>query len=171
MVPINPVAPGTVGGAPASKMLVIVPCGSRKIWDKEPGHGPALARDAYIGPMFQANSAYALCFADRWVILSAKYGLTAPDDVIPEAYNVTFKEPDTHPVSLDTIRAQITARGLDHHDHVIGLGGVAYRNIVACAFADFDCDVHFPFTGLSIGRYIQRVKRATGNDDPYGEKM
>ena len=72
-------------------VLVVVPCGMRKIWDMNPSAGPTPAKNAYVGAPFKVNRAYAEKFADRWVILSAKYGFIDLDFVIPENYDVTFK--------------------------------------------------------------------------------
>jgi len=33
------------------KVLVVMPCGARKIWDIYPGYGPCRARDAYQGAL------------------------------------------------------------------------------------------------------------------------
>ncbi len=40
-------------------VLVIVPCGQRKIWDKHPDEGVTPARNAHIGGPFKVNSEYA----------------------------------------------------------------------------------------------------------------
>jgi hypothetical protein len=139
--------------------LVVLPCGLRKIWDKCPDHGPAPARDAYTGPTYRLNRAYAEQFADRWVILSAKYGFLDPGDVVPGPYDVTFKDRSTSPISVDVLRRQVVEGGLDRFDRVIGLGGKEYRAIVQTVFARVS--VEFPFAKLPIGRYMQAVKRAT----------
>lgn len=64
-------------------MLVIIPCGSAKIWHRHPHAGPTPARDVYQGATLKVNRKYAESFAERWVILSAKYGFISPDSVIP----------------------------------------------------------------------------------------
>ena len=64
------------------KTLVIVPCGKRKIWDKNSEAGPTKARDVYTGSPFKVNREYAEKFGDPWVILFAKYGFLEPDQVI-----------------------------------------------------------------------------------------
>ncbi|OUM87621.1 MAG: hypothetical protein BAA01_04950 [Bacillus thermozeamaize] len=55
------------------KRLCIVPCGSKKVWDKAPSIGATEARHAYIGTFHKACQQYALQFFSDWVILSAKY--------------------------------------------------------------------------------------------------
>ena len=88
-------------------LLVIVPCGQSKIWDREPGRGPAPARDAYTGAPFKVNRQYAEKFGSRWLVLSAKFGFISPDFLIAGPYNVTFKKKATGPVSLRELRQQV----------------------------------------------------------------
>jgi hypothetical protein len=140
--------------------LVIVPCGQRKVWDKQPNRGPTLARDAYTGSPFRLNRSYAERFASRWVILSAKYGFVAPDFAIPGPYNVTFKRPATNPVALARLQDQIREQGLDAFPTAIGLGGKEYRTMIEQAFAAFDRAPTFPFAGLPIGLAMQAIKKA-----------
>jgi hypothetical protein len=142
--------------------LVVVPCGVVKIWDREPGRGPIPAREAYIGAPFVVNRAYAERHGNAWVILSAKYGFVAPDDLIPGPYNVTFKRRSPELVPVATLREQVHARGLDRYETVIGLGGRKYQAAVRAAFEGVPVSLAFPFTGLPIGKMMQAVGRATG---------
>ncbi len=88
-------------------VLVIVPCGSSKIWSKQPDCGPIAAADAYIGTPFKLNREYAECFGGAWVVLSAKYGFVLPEFEIPESYEVTFKRPSTRPVNIEVLERQV----------------------------------------------------------------
>lgn len=87
-------------------VLVIVPCGSSKIWSKQPDCGPIAAADAYIGTPFKLNREYAECFGAAWVVLSAKYGFVLPEFEIPESYEVTLKRASTHPVTIEVLERQ-----------------------------------------------------------------
>ena len=70
------------------KVLCIIPCGNRKIWDKNPNAGPTRAKDIYIGPFAKKRKEYAEKFyLSSWCILSAKYGFLFPDDIVPGSYN------------------------------------------------------------------------------------
>ena len=149
-----------------SQVLVVVPCGKAKIWDREPGRGPTAARDAYAGGPFKLNRAYAERFADRWIILSAKYGFLVPDHTIPGPYEVSFLKPASGPVSVATLRTQVTAIGLDRFPVVVGLGGAAYRAAVAKAFAGTGARLVFPFAGLPVGYAMQAAKRAVAAGAP-----
>ena len=148
------------------QVLVVVPCGSSKVWDRDPGHGPSLAKDAYAGAPFRVNRAYAERFGNAWVILSAKYGFILQDFTIPGPYEVTFKRPETEPVALDVLRQQIQALGLDRFSRIIGLGGKEYRAVLTRAFTGSAAELMFPFAGLPIGRAMQATNRAIASGAP-----
>ncbi len=143
-------------------MLVIVPCGQSKVWDREPERGAVAARDAYTGAPFKVNREYTERFADRWVILSARYAFIPPDYPIPGPYNVTFKSTSTEPVKAGLLRKQVKEQGLDGFDTMVGLGGKEYRAMVEDAFAGTRVSLRFPFAGLPIGKALQAVKQAVG---------
>lgn len=95
----------------SSGLLVIVPCGRSKIWDKYPDAGPTAAADAYIGPPFTVNRRFAEQAGGNWVVLSAKYGFLRPTDVVPGTYNTTFKRRSTNPIGFAVLREQVRADG------------------------------------------------------------
>jgi cytoplasmic iron level regulating protein YaaA (DUF328/UPF0246 family) len=141
-------------------ILVIVPCGSAKIWGQNPHAGPTEAYYAYKGPPFKINRAYAERFADRWMILSAKYGFIRPNFVIPEPYEVTFKKKSTNPVSISTLKRQVAEQRLATFKVVVGLGGKEYRQAIDAAFEDTGAITVFPFAGLPIGKMMKALKYA-----------
>ena len=145
-------------------VLVIIPCGQGKVWDADPDRGPTPARVAYTGAPFKVNRAYAERHADRWVILSAKYGFIDPDFRLPEPYNVTFKKRATNPIELLALRRQITPMGLDQFSRIVGLGGKEYRAMIEGAFATSRTAIEFPFAGLPIGLAMQAIKKAMSGD-------
>lgn len=117
------------------KNLCIVPCGSKKIWSKNPEAGPAKARNAYIGPFARKCQEYAEKFyPNSWCILSAKYGFLLPDDVVPGPYNVSFKDKVTNPISLKDLLKQAKEKKLNKYERVIVLGGKNYVKIVEQVF-------------------------------------
>jgi cytoplasmic iron level regulating protein YaaA (DUF328/UPF0246 family) len=139
-------------------VLVIVPCGRSKIWKKYPHLGPTPAREAYTGAPFKVNREYAESVADRWVILSAKYGFIEPTTLITQ-YEVTFKKKTTNPVSVSLLKKQVTDFGLLEFDQVIALGGKEYRSVVEEVFAGTGVKLKFPFSGLTVGRAMRAVKQ------------
>jgi len=146
------------GWAERHMLLVIVPCGRSKIWKKQPHLGPTPAREAYTGAPFKVNREYAESVADRWVILSAKYGFIEPTTPITQ-YEVTFKKKNTHPISALMLREQVADLGLLRFDEVIALGGKEYRSVVEDAFAGTAVKLMFPFSGLTVGRAMRAVKQ------------
>ena len=139
---------------------MIVPCGSSKVWGKDPSAGPTIARDAYVGSPFKLNRQYAERFGDRWVILSAKHGFIEPSFILKEPYEVTFKRKSSEPISVEILREQVVSLSLVHFDTVIGLGGKEYREAITTAFRGSDIKIRFPFAGLPIGKSMQATKRA-----------
>jgi len=139
------------------KILVIVPCGKAKIWDRQPNRGPTKARSAYIGAPFIVNKTFAEKFADKWVILSAKYGFIDSDFVIPENYNTTFKNPSTNPISVNALRKQVKEKNLQNYDFVVALGGEDYLRMIKQAFQDVS-KVIAPAQGLPLGKAMSHVK-------------
>ena len=110
----------------------------------------------YLG----VNEEYAERFADRWLILSAKYGFIDPDFVIPENYDVTFKDPGTNPISIDRLREQVREKGLCEFDKVIVLGGMIYFEVCKKAFEGFNVKIYAPTLGLLLGKAMQKVREA-----------
>jgi len=150
-------------------MLVIIPCGAGKIWDKNPHHGMCLAKDTYTGSPFRVNRKYAEKFGEKWMILSAKYGYIEPEFVIPGDYNVTFKDPRTNPVAVPALIQQIQEVGLNRFPQVIGLGGIEYRDRIRDSFKPYNISVQFPFAdlGLRIGETMSLIKKSVDQGMPF----
>ena len=137
------------------KTLVIIPCGSSKVWDRYPLRGPVPAHSVYVSGLFKLGRQYAETFGDVWMILSAKYGFISPDFSIPGPYEVSFKHPASGPISIAELRRQA---GEIKVQRVIGLGGREYREAISAAFATIE--VNFPFAGLSLGHTMHAIKKA-----------
>ena len=151
-------------------LLVVIPCGQGKIWDRHPETGPTPAEDAYTGAPSRVNRAYAERFATRWVVLSAKYGFISPDFVIPGPYNLTFKRRDSGLVDSATLRAQVAALDLASYSEVVVLGGKEYQKAARDAFVGTEATLHFPFAGLSLGLAMAATKKAITRGDPLPAK-
>lgn len=150
-----------------NRALVIIACGAKKIWDDNPNAGPTPAKDAYTGAPFKANRRYAETFGDRWVILSAKYGFIDPDFIIPGNYDVTFKKPETNPVSIEALKKQILEMGLNRYDKIVVLGGKEYVNAVTKAFEEYNVKVKAPLKDLPLGKAMKKVKEAVNTGKPF----
>jgi hypothetical protein len=131
------------------KTIVLVSCVSQK------RTVPSTAQDLYLSSWFLNASAYAKRVGDQWFILSAKYGLLAPDKVI-EPYNVTLK---TMPVrsrrlwAVGVIRDLV--RILSSGDTVVFLAGDAYRENLIVPIQNMGCQISIPMQGLRIGEQMQ----------------
>lgn len=147
-------------------LLVIIPCGKAKIWDKG-FKGPCPAESAYTGAPFQVNKNYARTFAQHWLILSAKYGFMEPTFNIPEAYNITFKDKKTKPITPRELKSQAEKLSLPKFRIVVVLGGKEYRQVVAEAFEGHNVELVFPFAGLPVGKMMSATKRAMALGKPF----
>lgn len=147
----------------SSKILVIVPCGSRKIWSRFPKSRATKAEEAYVGAPFKVNRAFAQKFADKWVVLSAKHGFIEPNFVIPENYNVSFSDPKTNPIRVDSLKSQVKKKGLENFDVVIALGGKNYTDVVKEVIVGHGKLIE-PTEGLPIGKAVKLVKSLTRLD-------
>jgi hypothetical protein len=145
------------------ELLVIIPCGKSKIWNKEPSRGQVKAKNAYTGSPFKVNKEFAENFADRWIILSARYGFIDPDTLIMD-YEETFLKPGPHTVKLETLIRQINDKDLLDFRRIICIGGKAYQERAAKAFGNYGISVEFPAKGMPIGKSMGFIKRY----DPFG---
>jgi hypothetical protein len=113
------------------------------------------ARDLYASPLFAKSREYVELNCDKWFILSAKYGLVAPGDVI-DPYEETLNE---KPVSerrtwANKLWAQLGPR-LCPGDRVVVLAGERYREFLLPMITQHGCIVESPMQGLGIGRKLQ----------------
>ena len=150
----------------AMKTLVIVPCGKRKIWDKNPKAGPTKAKNAYTGSPFKVNWEYAEIFGDPWAILSAKYGFLEPDQISPENNNVTFNDPSTNPITIPELKKQVE-RSYSYYTCIVTLGGRTYSEIASHVFFDEKTSVSSPAAGLPIGKAMAKIKNASRAGKPF----
>lgn len=146
-----------------SNLLVIVPCGKSKIWKKYPTIENVKASKVYTGSPFIVNKAFAEKFADKWVILSAKYGFIEPDFIIPKDYNVSFNNSKSNPIEISELRKQFLKMGLDRYNLIIALGGTNYTKRIL-EVVDNPSTVSIPAAGLGLGYGLKYVKELTELD-------
>ena len=139
------------------KTLCIVPCGSKKIWSKNPNAGSVKAKDVYIGPFAKKCQQYARHFhPEFWCILSAKHGFLFPDDIIPEDYNVTFNKKKTKPIAVSDLKQQAKCKGITEVENVVVLGGKEYEKMVREIFSN--SNIRTPLKGAGgIGKMMQMI--------------
>lgn len=141
--------------------LVIVPCGSRKIWHSSPQAGQIAAKKAYTSQLFKAHRDYAQMFGTQWRILSAKYGILHPDQLIGN-YDCKFDASYLDIKNwwkLETMVLQ--ARALRSCDQLVLLGGTLYRAIMRKVFMGIylPSQVFEPFAGCDLPTTIRNIRR------------
>ena len=103
------------------------------------------------------NRAFAEKFADRWVILSAKYGFMNPDFMIPGNYNLAFSRQTTIAIKLADLKQQIREKRLGDYDVIVALGGEDYVGVIRRAFEDSPKIISVT-QGLSAEMAMSRVR-------------
>ena len=115
----------------------------------------APARQLYCSDWFGKACAYANHVADEWYVLSAKYGLLAPDTVIAP-FNETLERTRA---ATGRLWAARVPRGLSNvlepGDRVILLAGVDYRANLVATIRAMGCTVEVPMERLRIGEQRQ----------------
>ena len=133
--------------------IYLVSCVSQK----QPS--PAPARDLYTSSLFSKASAYADSTGQPWFILSAKYGLVHPDEVIAP-YDLTL---NTMPVAERRRWANGVLAQLAPHLKGIGavtfLAGQRYREFLEAPLRSRGLAVSVPMEGLRIGEQLGWLTR------------
>lgn len=119
----------------------------------------AEARDLYISALFKKTRPYVEQHCDKWYVLSAKYGLVYPDQVI-EPYDETLNTKSRREREDWTVRVweQISPQ-LNSDDCVVILAGARYREFLIPLIESRGCRVEIPMEGKSIGRQLQWLTR------------
>ncbi|WP_208589424.1 DUF6884 domain-containing protein [Gracilibacillus suaedae] len=144
--------------------LGIIPCGKKKIWDKIPSTGPTKAKNAYIGVLHRLCRQYVELHFDNWVIISGKYGLLLPDDMIPGNYDVTFRPNDPEVITIDILRNQLKEKGLDLFQDIVVLTGKKYQPIINQTFQQAE-SIQYPLLGTKgIGQMQGLLKNSMNNN-------
>jgi hypothetical protein len=127
--------------------IYIVPSSNKKIWDIHPEAGPTPAKNVYIHLFAQKCHEYAKAFyPDSYYILSAKYGFLHPDDIIPENYDVSFKKPQTNPISIQELKIVAAKKGISNPSCIIIVADKDYSDIVHSVFTNRK--IEEPFQGF-----------------------
>ena len=112
---------------------------------------PSPAKDLYISDWFKKAAQYASQNADEWFILSAKYFLIHPDDLI-EPYDLTLKSMSAIGKKEWAIRVyQMLQPLLSTEDNITFLAGQDYRNYLIPLLQHDGFTVNIPMEGLRIG--------------------
>lgn len=146
--------------------LCIASCGKKKIWDDYPNAGPTPAKDVYTGAFAGTCVSYAKKFyPESFVILSAKYGLLMPDDLVERNYSVTFKNKKTGPINNQDLINTALAKGLFDYDRIVVIAGREYLERILLVFKDKL--IHAPLEGCRcMGEMISMLRNAIESGRP-----
>ncbi|MBN1427424.1 MAG: hypothetical protein JXB07_03505 [Anaerolineae bacterium] len=129
---------------------------------KEKQLTPTLAQNLYTSSLFQKSRAYAERYADKWYILSAKYGLLKPDQVVVP-YDMTLKTmriSERKKWSEAVLASILEIAGLS--DKLIFLTGTRYHEYLVPRLRSRGYQLSLPMEGLSFGRRLQWLNTQIG---------
>lgn len=134
----------------------LVSCASRKRLSG------AQARDLYDSPLFAKSRAFVEQRCDSWYILSAKYGLVEPTEVI-EPYEETLNVKSRKERDEWATRVWVSLQQrIEPGDYITILAGERYRERLVPIIVAYGCHVDVPLQGLGIGRQLQWLSQQLG---------
>ena len=136
-----------------TKIIALVSCVKTKAAEPRP------ARSLYTSPLFTFASTYAEKISNQWYVLSAKYGLVDPDEVIAPYEKTLNKMPisERKAWAADVLESlkDFVAPG----DEIIFLAGVRYRQDLIRQLESWGCTVSIPMEGLTFGQQLSWLKK------------
>ena len=145
------------GRAPVSKDVtaVLLGCVSRK------ASSPLPAKDLYISGLFRRRRRYAEASGRQWMVLSSKYGLIDPEDVI-DPYD--FRVSDMDRSKRETWGRKIAEKLGDRFGGLQGKtfevhAGADYVNALRPHLMREGAELVTPLSGLRIGEQLQWYDR------------
>lgn len=115
---------------------------------------PCAARDMYISTLFKYRVRYAESKGWDWYIISARYGLLPPDQLIAP-YNETLKTKSDSEIRNWSMRVCTAAESMGivrRGDTVMMLAGEEYSRYLKRRYKVIN-----PFEGMAFGKQIQRM--------------
>jgi hypothetical protein len=140
-------------GISSNRNVVLVTCAARK------QERACEAKDLYISPLFKKMRQYAEKNAEKWFILSSKYHLVNPEEVI-EPYDITFSNTPASEVKAwakETL--EMLKKELYPTDIVTVLAGEQYRRYLLKGIQEMCREVLVPMKGLGIGWQLQWLNK------------
>ena len=136
-----------------SKPLFLVSCVSRK------QRIPMAAKDLYSSDWFRKARAYVEAQSPHWLILSAKYGLVKPRQLVAP-YEATLGNMNAAKRRewANKVAAQIR-RHCPKGTEVVILAGRKYRENLVPILIHWGCKLHIPLEGMGIGRQLRWFKK------------
>jgi hypothetical protein len=129
-------------------LVYLVSCVSKK------RSNPCRARDLYMSDWFAKARRYVEASGCPWFILSAKYGLVAPDQVIAP-YELTLNTMGVPELRAwaERVSNQLVY-AVPELSHVVFLAGQRYREFLARHLTEGGIAVSAPMAGLRIGEQL-----------------
>lgn len=149
-------------------VFVLLACSKTK------NDGELPAREKYDGDLFKKSKQYAETIDAPYAILSGKYGVLEPDDVIDD-YDVSVYDRDADKWG-DEARSGLDDLRLEQYDELRIFAGKAYREPIDQYLDALDADVSVPLDGASgIGPMLADMNDLLdelddGDRDDQGEK-
>ena len=118
------------------------------------------AQELYASRLFSYARSYAESIADRWYILSAKYGLVEPSTILAP-YEATLKTLGVSGQRVWSERVLASLRQIVRPcDTIIFLAGIEYRRFLIPELERLGCKVLVPLEGMPLGVQVSWLKRA-----------
>jgi len=130
-------------------MLYLVSCVGQK------RDNPSPAKDLYTSSWFRKARAYVESMESRWYILSAEYGLLAPERMV-EPYEKTLNTMGIRARRLWAARVfpELQAVGIAN-SRLSFLAGQRYREFLVPQLQGQGVEVEIPMEGLRIGEQLR----------------
>lgn len=137
-----------------TRRLYLVSCVSQK------QRKPMAARDLYCSDWFRKARAYVEAQSGKWFILSAKYGLVEPQEIIAP-YEATLSEMSAakRKVWADKVATELRPR-CPRGTKVVVLAGRFYREHLVRMLSHWGCKPDIPLEGMGIGNQLSWFKRS-----------
>lgn len=148
------------------RTLCVIPCGKRKIWDKNPDAGPTKAKKVYTGPFAVSCRRYAERFySSSWCIISAKHGFLFPEDIVPGPYGVTFSKQVPKPITVEELKEQAAKKGLKKYQKIVVITGKEYAWRVKQVFSEKE--ISTPLSNChNQGEMMSKLRNAIAKGEP-----
>lgn len=113
------------------------------------------AKDLYISDLFKKSRIFVESNCDKWFILSAKYGLLLPEQVI-EPYNKTLISCGKKKrIEWSESVFQDISKHIQPGDEIVFLAGKIYREFLIPKLRAEGVQIKVPMEGLRIGEQMQ----------------
>jgi hypothetical protein len=128
---------------------------------------PTLAKDLYVSEWFRRAREYVEAMGGPWFILSAKYGLVSPDELL-EPYEETLNtmSKGERRAWADRVQRQMDQRPT-RTDRIVVLAGKHYREFLMDYLRRRAAIVDVPLEGLRIGEQLHWFGQAREHAPPH----